>query len=123
MEITAKANAAATKVNAEANAEATTKVGNAEAGVILAKGKSTAEAYKLEVAAMSKEVFGQIRVIEKIASNHLKLIPENLVVGGGSEKGGLMDGFFGVALLEKLTGRSFAASSSAVEEKVEERKQ
>ncbi|MFA6956257.1 MAG: SPFH domain-containing protein [Thermoanaerobaculia bacterium] len=112
VEITARANAAATKVNAEANAEATTKVGTAEAGVILAKGKSTAEAYKLEVAAMSKEIFGQIRVVEKIAANHLKLIPENLVIGGGSDKGGVMDGFFGVALLEKLTGKPFSTPAA-----------
>jgi uncharacterized membrane protein YqiK len=114
VEITAKANAAATKVNAEANAEATTKVGTAEAGVILAKGKSTAEAYKLEVAAMSKEIFGQIRVVEKIAANHLKLIPDNLVIGGGGENGGVMDGFFGVALLEKLTGKPFSTPAATV---------
>ena len=104
----AVAQAEATKVNAIANAEATSKVGSAEAEVILAKGKSNAEAYRLEVDAMGKDVFGQIRVIEKIAASNLKLIPENLVMGGGGD-GGMMNGFFGISLLEKMTGRTFSA--------------
>lgn len=104
--------AEATKVNAAADSEAIQKVGRAEAEIILAKGTSTAEAYKLEVAAMGREVFGQIRVIDRIASANLKFIPENLVIGGGtgSGEGGLMNGLFGIALLEKLSGRSFAAA-------------
>ncbi len=105
------AQAEATKVTAIANAEATSKVGSAEAEVILAKGKSNAEAYRLEVDAMGQDVFGQIRVIEKIAASNLKLIPENLVMGGGGEGGGMMNGFFGISLLEKMTGRSFGAKS------------
>jgi uncharacterized membrane protein YqiK len=108
----AKAQAEATKVTAIAGAEATSKVGNAEAEVILAKGRATAESYKLEVSAMGREVFGQIRVTEKIAASNLKLIPENLVIGGaGSNDGsGLMNGFFGISLLEKLSGRKFVTS-------------
>ncbi len=112
IKLKATAQAEATKVTAIAGAEATSKVGNAEAEVILAKGKANAEAYKLEVDAMGKNVFGQIRVIEKIAASNMKLIPENLVIGGGGggggEGGGLIEGFFGVSLLEKLTGRPFA---------------
>ncbi len=103
--------AEATKVNADADSLAIQKVGTAEAEIILSKGTSTAEAYKLEVAAMGREVFGQIRVIDKIASNNLKFIPDNLVIGGGGgQEGNLMNGLFGIALLEKLTGRSFAAT-------------
>lgn len=103
--------AEATKVNAEADSEAIKKVGSAEAEIILAKGTSTAEAYKLEVAAMGKDVFGQIRVIDKIASSDLKFIPDNLVIGGGggAEGNTLVNGLFGIALLEKLSGRSFVA--------------
>jgi len=103
--------AEATKVNAAADSEAISKVGGAEAAIILAKGTSTAEAYKLEVAAMGREVFGQIRVIDKISSGSLKLIPENLVIGGGGggESNGMVNGLFGIALLEKLTGKSFVA--------------
>jgi uncharacterized membrane protein YqiK len=104
--------AEATRLNAAADSEAIQKVGTAEAGVILAKGTSTAEAYKLEVAAMGREVFGQIRVVDRIASSNLRFIPDNLVIGGagGGGAGGndLVNGLFGVALLEKLTGRRFA---------------
>jgi len=88
------------------------KVGSAEAGIILSKGTSTAEAYKLEVAAMGREVFGQIRVIDKIAASNLKFIPDNLVLGGGGGEGNnLVNGLFGIALLEKLSGRSFTRCS------------
>ncbi|MDX2110105.1 MAG: SPFH domain-containing protein [Verrucomicrobiota bacterium] len=114
IKLKATAQAEATKVTAIATAEATAKVGNAEAEVILAKGRSNAEAYRLEVEAMGKDVFGQIRVIDKIAASNLKLIPENLVIGGGGgsgDNGGLMNGFFGISLLEKLTGRGFTVRS------------
>jgi uncharacterized membrane protein YqiK len=113
MRLEAGGQAEATKLNADANAEATQKVGNAEAEIILAKGTSTAEAYKLEVAAMGREVFGQIRVIDKVAASNLKLIPENLVMGGGGGEGnGMVNGLFGIALLEKLTGRRFAVQET-----------
>jgi len=106
--------AEATKVNADADSEAIKKVGGAEAEIILAKGVSTAEAYKLEVAAMGREVFGQIRVVEKIAASDLKLIPDNLILGGGGSDGNAMvNGLFGIALLEKLSGRSFVVKDGA----------
>ena len=108
--------AEATKVNAAADSEAIQKVGSAEAEIILAKGTSTAEAYKLEVNAMGREVFGQIRVIDKIAASHLKFIPDNLVIGGGGGADGgnpLVNGLFGIALLEKLSGRSFVPLAEA----------
>lgn len=106
--------AEATKVNADADSEAIKKVGGAEAEIILAKGVSTAEAYKLEVAAMGREVFGQIRVVEKIAASDLKLIPDNLILGGGGSDGNAMvNGLFGIALLEKLSGRSFVVQDAA----------
>jgi hypothetical protein len=107
IKLRALAQAEATKVTAVAEAEATAKVGAAEAEVILAKGRSNAEAYRLEVEAMGRDVFGQIRVIEKIASSNLKIIPENLVIGGGSDAN-MMNGFFGISLLEKMTGKSFS---------------
>ena len=119
IKLRANAQAEATKVTAIAESEATSKIGNAEAEVILSKGKSTAEAYRLEVEAMGQDVFGQIRVVEKIATGTLKLIPDNLVIGGGGggagaggDAGGLMNGFFGISLIEKLTGRSFTVKDA-----------
>jgi uncharacterized membrane protein YqiK len=104
----AGADAEATKVTATADAEAIEKKGLAQALVILEQGKSNAESYKLQVAAMGTEVFGQIQVVEKIANNKLKLIPDVYVGGssGGTGAGGEHSGLMSLALLQFLTGRS-----------------
>jgi len=106
--VTAGASAEATKVNAVAEAEAIEKKGLAEALVILEQGKSTAESYKLQVVAMGNEVFGQIQVVDKIASNQLKLIPDILIGGGGApgSSGGDTSSLISLALLQYLTGKS-----------------
>ena len=102
--VLAGAQAEATKLKAGADAEAIQKTGEAEAGIILEKGKSTAEAYKLQVDAMGKDNFGQLKIIEQIAQNNMKLIPETLISGGGAG-GGNLENMMGIMLLEKLTGR------------------
>lgn len=111
--VTAGADAEATRLTATADAEAIEKKGLAEALVILEQGKSNAESYKLQVNAMGTDVFGQIQVVEKIADNKLKLIPDVYIGGngagaGGSEQSGLMS----LALLQYLTGRSVMPSAA-----------
>ncbi len=107
--VTAGAQAEATRVNALADAEAIEKKGLAEALVILEQGKSTAESYKLQVNAMGNEIFGQIQVVEKIASNKLKLIPDVYIGGGSSTPGSggndSQGSLMSIALLQYLTGR------------------
>ena len=100
----AGADAEATRVTATADAEAIEKKGLAQALVILEQGKSNAESYKLQVAAMGNEVFGQIQIVEKIANNKLKLIPDVYVGGGGNAVGGEQSGLMSLALLQYLTG-------------------
>ncbi len=107
--VTAGASAEATRVNALAEAEAIEKKGLAEALVILEQGKSTAESFKLQVSAMGNEIFGQIQVVDKIASNQLKLIPD-VYIGGSSGGGGgggqnEQNSLISIALLEYLTGK------------------
>lgn len=102
----ASAEAEATRVTAVAQAEATSKVGLAEAEVILAKGKSTAESYKLQTEAMGKDVFGQIQVVEKIAASNMKLIPDMLITGGG-QGGSNLENMMGIMLMEKMSGKKF----------------
>lgn len=103
----AGADAEATTVTATADAEAIEKKGLASALVILEQGKSTAESYKLQVNAMGNDVFGQIQVVEKIASNKLKLIPD-VYVGGGQGGGGAgeQSGLMSLALLQYLLGKN-----------------
>jgi regulator of protease activity HflC (stomatin/prohibitin superfamily) len=102
----AGADAEATKVNANADAEAIEKKGLAQALVLLEQGKSNAEAYKLQVAAMGNEVFGQIQIVEKIANNQLKLIPDVYVGGGSGNSTTEQNGLMSLALLQYLTGKS-----------------
>jgi uncharacterized membrane protein YqiK len=107
VKVTAIANAEATKVNAEADAEAKEKVGFADAKVILEKGKSTAEAYKLEVQAMGEGNFGRINSLKEIKELKLKLVPDVLIMGGGESGGNSIDNFMKLSLLEKVTGEDF----------------
>ncbi|HEX3766775.1 MAG TPA: hypothetical protein VHT72_00285, partial [Puia sp.] len=52
---------------------------DAEAGKILAIGKSNAESYKLSVEAMGENNFTQLKVMESIASQHVKIMPDVLI--------------------------------------------
>ncbi len=109
----ASAEAEATKLTAAAEAEATSKVGLAEAEVILAKGKSTAESYKLQTDAMGKDVFGQIQVVEKIAASNMKLIPDMLISGGGGQGSSNLENMMGLLLLEKMSGKKIEVPAAA----------
>ena len=106
VETLANADAKATKVKADANAEQITKIGDAEAGVILKKGTSTAETNKLNIAAMGPD-YAKLRMIEELAKGNLKLIPENIIVGGGEGGGSLVQSFLGIKMIEELTGKPF----------------
>ena len=69
------------------------------------KAKRTAKAYKLSVDAMGP-VFGQLKIVEQIASNHIKLIPDVLISGGGGQGGGgNLENLLGLSLIDKLTGK------------------
>jgi uncharacterized membrane protein YqiK len=120
--LSAGAEAEATRVTALADAEAIEKKGLAHALVILEQGKSNAESYKLQVNAMGTEVFGQIQVVERIANNKLKLIPDVYIGGSGGNgaQGGEQSGLMSLALLQYLTGRAIvpgavASAGNAVE--------
>lgn len=50
--------------------------------------------------------YARLQIIEAIAKGNLKIIPENILIGGGSE-GGLINQFLGIEMIEKLTGKPF----------------
>jgi uncharacterized membrane protein YqiK len=108
----AGADAEATRVNAVADAEAIEKKGLAGARVTLEQGKSTAEAYKLQVNAMGNDVFGRIQVVERLAANHVKLIPDVYINGAGGESGD-QNGLMSLALLQYLTGTRVLPQAAA----------
>lgn len=108
VKLEANAQAEATKVIAVADAEKIEKVGLAEAKIILEKGKSTAEAYKLEVSAMGQDGFVRVRVMDQLTKLQLKLVPDTLIMGGGNgSDGSSMGQLISMALLEKVTGKDF----------------
>jgi len=85
---------------ARADAEKISLTGNAEAEKTLAIGKSSAESYKLAVEAMGGENFTQLKVMEAIGAQHIRIMPDVLI--GGGEGGNPINGLLGLQLLEQL---------------------
>lgn len=91
------------KLMANAEAEKISKTGNAEAEKILAIGKSSAEAYKLAVEAMGGNNFTQLKITEAIGENKIKVIPEVLIAGNGTDSAnGPISGLLGLELLKEV---------------------
>jgi len=100
--VLAKANAEQIELLAKADAEKISVTGNAEAGKILAIGKSNAESYKLSVEAMGGNNFTQLKVMESIGSQGVKIMPDILISGSGDSASGGISGLLGLKLLEEV---------------------
>ena len=87
---------------AKAEAERISLTGNAEAEKILAIGKSSAESYKLAVEAMGGSNFTQLKVMEQIGAQHIRIMPDILIGGGGDSANGPINGLLGLQLLEQV---------------------
>jgi uncharacterized membrane protein YqiK len=96
----AKAEAEKIEWLARADAEKISLTGNAEAEKTLAIGKSSAESYKLAVEAMGGDNFTQLKVMEAIGAQHIRIMPDVLI--GGGEGGNPINGLLGLQLLEQL---------------------
>jgi uncharacterized membrane protein YqiK len=96
----AKADAEKIEWLAKAEAEKISLTGNAEAEKTLAIGKSSAESYKLAVEAMGGDNFTQLKVMEAIGAQHIRIMPDVLI--GGGEGGTPINGLLGLQLLEQL---------------------
>jgi uncharacterized membrane protein YqiK len=96
----AKADAEKIEWLAKADAEKISLTGNAEAEKILAIGRSSAESYKLAVEAMGGNNFTQLKVMEAIGQQHIKIMPDILI--GSGEGNGSINGLLGLQLLEQL---------------------
>ena len=98
----AQADSEAIKLRASAEAEQISLTGSAEAGKILAIGKSTAEAYELAVKALGGENFTRYKITEELSKGNVKLIPDVLIGGNGTNGGSAMDGLLGLKLMELM---------------------
>ena len=97
----AKADAEKIEWLAKADAEKISLTGNAEAEKILAIGKSSAESYKLAVEAMGGDNFTQLKVMESIGEQRIKIMPD-ILIGGNGDGGSPISGLLGLQLLEQL---------------------
>jgi len=104
--VLAKANAEQIELLAKADAEKISLTGNAEAEKILAIGKSNAESYKLSVEAMGGNNFTQLKVMEAIGSQNVKIMPDILISGNGDSANGGISGLLGLKLLEEVAKRN-----------------
>ncbi|OQP63745.1 band 7 protein [Niastella vici] len=109
----AKAEAEKIEWIAKADAEKISLTGNAEAEKILAIGKSSAESYKLAVEAMGGGNFTQLKVMEAIGAQQIKIMPDILIGGGGDASNGPINGLLGLQLLEQL--RKSAANGNGTD--------
>ncbi len=67
----------------------------------MAIGKSTAEAYQLQVSAMGGDNFTKFKITEEIGKGHIKITPD-LIVSGGNGSEGSLSGLMGLQLLQML---------------------
>jgi hypothetical protein len=77
------------------------KTGLAEAEKIMAIGKSTAEAYQLQVSAMGGDNFTKYKITEEIGKGNIKVIPDVLISGANGSEGGI-SGLLGMKLMEMM---------------------
>ncbi|MCW3116645.1 MAG: band 7 protein [Chitinophagaceae bacterium] len=100
--VLAKANAVQIELLSKSEAERISLTGHAEAEKILAIGKSNAESYKLSVEAMGGDNFTQLKVMESIANEKVKIMPDVLISGNGDSASGGISGLLGLQLLQQL---------------------
>jgi len=86
----ARGQAQSKKINAEADANVITIVGNAEASKTLAVGTSEADVIKLKIDSMESGNYALVQVVQALASNKVQLVPQ-IIAGGGSQGGTLVD--------------------------------
>lgn len=105
----AEGQAQAKKINAEADATVLRTVGEAEAAKTQAVGGAEAEVIKLKIASMESGNYAMVQVAEALAKAGVKLVPD-IVAGGGSSGGTLVDVLLANVIRDGMAPRSGAAS-------------
>ena len=118
VKLNANAMAESTRVQASAEAEKITVTGNAEASKKLAIGKSEAESYRLAVEALGMDNFTKYKVTESIGLNKIKVMPDVLIGGGGSNGGGSIEGLLGMQLMKMMEQNPTDSTTTEVVDKV-----
>jgi uncharacterized membrane protein YqiK len=86
----ARGQAQSKKINAEADANVITIVGNAEASKTLAVGTAEADVIKLKIDSMESGNYALVQVVQALASNKVQLVPQIVAGSGSGGQGGTL---------------------------------
>ncbi|MFA6227550.1 MAG: SPFH domain-containing protein [Candidatus Paceibacterota bacterium] len=100
---TAEGAAKSKEVNAQADANVLKLVGDAEGGKIKAIGTAEANVIEMKIKSMESDNYAMVQVAKYLAENHIQLVPQIMVSGGGAATGG--DGTLVNVLLAQLVGK------------------
>jgi len=114
-------NANARKAEADGEATYIRETGAAKGAEVEAVGLARAKGYQAQVQALGEGSTAVVNMINALAENGVKFVPDILVAGGGAAGSGALDGLAG-ALMKFLGSRSEPAGAKAAPEKAPEPK-
>lgn len=113
----ARGQAQSKKINAEADANVITTVGNAEASKTKAVGTAEADVIKLKIDSMESGNYALVQVVQALASNKTQLVPQIVAGGGGSQGGTLVDVLLANLIRDNMKMDGGAPAAPTVEKK------
>jgi regulator of protease activity HflC (stomatin/prohibitin superfamily) len=111
----------ATKAKMSGEAEGTKLLGEAKGAASAAEGKGIAEGYEAQKKALTPEGIVAIEVVKQIATGNIKITPDFLIQGGGSDGQSIMPLLSGV-LANMLKSSIKSETAEVKEEKKDEKK-
>lgn len=113
----ARGQAQSKKINAEADANVITTVGNAEASKTKAVGTAEADVIKLKIDSMESGNYALVQVMQALAQNRVQLVPQIVAGGGGSQGGTLVDVLLANLLRDNIKPVASSAAAPPAEQK------
>ncbi|MGA3079862.1 MAG: SPFH domain-containing protein [Terracidiphilus sp.] len=115
----ARGQAQSKKINAEADGNVITIVGNAEASKTLAVGTAEADVIKLKIDSMESGNYALVQVVQALAQNKTQLVPQIVAGGGGAggQGGTLVDVLLANLIRDNMKLGGSASAAPPAEQK------